>query len=73
MTQSWTAAEDALLGTMPDRIVAMKTGKSLESVTKRRRKLKVQPWNALARSGPSATGNSDRVFPGSKSNLIAPA
>ena len=53
MSPSWTAAEDALLGTMPDCIVAMKTGKTIAAVVKRRRKLRVQSWNT--RRAPGAT------------------
>jgi hypothetical protein len=43
----WTAEEEALLGTMADAEVAVRTNRTLQAVYDRRRKLGIPRWRGL--------------------------
>ena len=45
----WTADEDRLLGTMPDRDLARRLGRSRDATIERRRKLRILPFNPHGR------------------------
>jgi hypothetical protein len=44
-TEHWTADEDRLLGTMTDRDLAQRLGRSRGTIIKRRRKLRLAPFH----------------------------
>ena len=48
-TLHWTADEDRLLGTMPDRNLAQRLGRSPRTIIMRRRKLRLAPFRPPAR------------------------
>ena len=49
-SNGWTAAQDALLGTLPDEQLALRIGRTLMAVAARRRQLGVPLYRASRRS-----------------------
>ena len=52
--RAWTPKEEKLIGTMPDRAVAKRLGRSVSAVTARRRQKEIPYLNAVLRPWPDA-------------------
>lgn len=66
----WTAAEDALIGTAPDAVIAARVGRSVTAVQVRRSRIKIK-MSGRAHRGAAAAGRLARHLAGESLSVIA--